>query len=168
MTQDRAQLPPTDVCLLLRAHAEQRWLGREVEPLLDELQRGRPLPAHERMAAIAYLEVVWMEACRRALQSDGALAALPPSPAHARAAEASARRLESQARRYHDAVRRLRLSLVERVATLIATADGGFTGEPVADPRSLQDARHEADCIRSGRWRPGLTYSRIRRTPTAP
>lgn len=160
MTDHRTQPPPTDVCLLLRAHAEQHWLTREVQPLLSELRHGRPLPEGERGAALAYMEAVWMEACRRALESDHALAALPDHGAPAGG-------LDEQARRYHGAVRALRLNLVERVAAVIAAADDAFTGEPTGDALSLQAARHEADCIRSGRWRPGLTYSRIRRTPTA-
>ncbi|HXW58889.1 MAG TPA: hypothetical protein VEJ23_05365 [Solirubrobacteraceae bacterium] len=160
MTDHPPEPPPNEVCLLLRAHAEHRWLTREVEPLLRDLEDGSRPPDHERATALAYLEALWIEACRRALQSDRALAALP-----GRGADAGG--LDEQARRYHGAVRALRLSLVERVAALIAAADDRFTGEVTGDVLSREAARHEADCIRSGRWRPGLTYSRIRRTPTA-
>jgi hypothetical protein len=170
MTDHRAQPPPTDACLLLRAHAEQHWLMREVEPLLRELEPCRPLRAGrrsagalsegERAAALAYLEALWMEACRRALESDRALAALPGPGTRAGG-------LDEQARRYHGAVRALRLSLLERVSALIAADDDALTGEPTADALSHEAARHEADCVRSGQWHPGSTCSRTRRTPTA-
>ena len=40
----RQHPPPTDVCLLLRAHAEQRWLSREVHPLLPSSGTAAALP----------------------------------------------------------------------------------------------------------------------------
>ncbi len=162
-----AALPPPDVCVLLRTHAEQHWLTREVVPLLRELQHGDPLPEEELGAPLAYLEALWIEACRRALETDAAFAELAPASTPRDRAHAPQDSLQDQARRYHGAVRALRLGLADQVARLIATADLDFTGEPIADVLSREAARHEADCIRSGRWRPGLTYSRIRRTPTA-
>jgi hypothetical protein len=160
MIDNPDRTPPADVCAVLRAHAEQRWLTREVAPLLSELGRAGSMADEERGPALAYLEAVWIEACRRALQTDAALARLA-SPGEAKGA------LHAQACRYHRAVHALRLGLVDRVAAVIATAEIGLSGEPTADVLSREAARHEADCIRSGRWRPGLTYSRIRRTPTA-
>jgi hypothetical protein len=159
VTDHPQHLPPSDVCLLLRSHAEQRWLGREVVPLVRELEDGDPPGEEELGIALAYLEVVWIEAFQRAIETEAA-AALLDAPG---APEGT---LCHKARAHHAAVRALRDRLADHVARLIAEADLDLTGEPIADALSHQAARHEADCIRSGRWRPGLTSSRIRRTPT--
>ena len=44
MTHDPEPSPPSDVCLLLRAHAEQRWLSLEVGPVLRQLRAARRAP----------------------------------------------------------------------------------------------------------------------------
>ena len=62
--------PPSDICLLLRAHAEQRWLCHEVLPVLRQLERGDSLPEEQLGAALAYLEVLWIEASQRAAETD--------------------------------------------------------------------------------------------------
>jgi hypothetical protein len=112
--------PPADVCLLLRAHAEQRWLSREVVPVLRQLESVDELPEEQLGAALAYLEVTWLEASRHAAEADAALAALEG------AAAGALQTLSEKARRYHAAVRHLREAVGRRVARLIAApCEGG-------------------------------------------
>lgn len=115
--------PPSDVCLLLRAHAEQRWLRREVVPVLRQLELPHELPEEQIGAALAYLELTWLDAGRLAVETDAALAALDE---HAPADST----LPSNARRYHAAVRFLREAVARRVAELIAPAPCEQTWEP--------------------------------------
>lgn len=88
-----ASLPPRDIALLLRAHSEQRWLSREVIPVVRQIETGERLPEEQLPAAIAYLEVIWAEALALARAADTALHALdtpaeasceppPAAPAH--------------------------------------------------------------------------------------
>jgi hypothetical protein len=131
MTHDSNPSPPSDVCLLLRAHAEQRWLNLELAPVLHQLQQPDFLPEEQLGAALAYLEVLWIEASQRAAETDTVYAQLEASqsttvthtdtaPADASAAEDDLT-LPSYARRYHAAVRTLRDVLGRQVASLIAT-----------------------------------------------
>jgi hypothetical protein len=106
--------PPADVCLLLRSHAEARWLSAEMVPVLRELERD-DLPPEQLAAALAYLEVLWIEARGRAAETDGARAELDTTGPGGQQA------LHSNARRYHAAVRRLRTTIDHRVERLIAT-----------------------------------------------
>jgi len=106
--------PPADVCLLLRAHAEQRWLSREVVPVLRQLQTPGELPEEQLGAALAYLEVTWLEAARHAAKTAAAFAALEDAAPSARET------LSAKARRYHAAVRLLREAVGRHVARLIA------------------------------------------------
>src|SRR6202035_4768886 len=62
--------PPPDVSLLLRAHAERRWLSREVVPVLRQIETSSDLPDEQLPAAVAYLEVIWAEALSRAHETD--------------------------------------------------------------------------------------------------
>jgi hypothetical protein len=82
----------------LRAHAEQRWLSREVVPVVRQLETREDLPEEQVGAALAYLEVIWSEASRRAGNTDGACtrldlclsaAADPPLAARARSYRAA-------------------------------------------------------------------------------
>jgi hypothetical protein len=110
--------PPANVCLLLRAHAEARWLSAEVVPVLRELERD-DLPAEQLGAALAYLEVLGIDARGRAAETDAARAdldAIAPPGQHA---------INSDARRYHAAVRRLRTTIYRRLDRLVATPSGG-------------------------------------------
>src|SRR4029077_11051186 len=110
--------PPSDVCLLLRAHAEQRWLSREVVPVLRQLQTPDELPEEQLGAALAYLEVTWLEASRLAAETDAAFAALDDTtPADAEET------LPCKARRYHAAVRFLREAIAGAVSALIVAPD---------------------------------------------
>jgi hypothetical protein len=131
MSHDRDQSPPSDVCLLLRAYAEQRWLSREVVPVLRQLESAE-LPEEQLGAALAYLEVIWLEASRHAAETDAAFAALQDTAPDAEEA------LPSKARRYHAAVRFLREAVGRHVVGLLATPDGvaclsrGANGAPLS------------------------------------
>ena len=107
--------PPSDVCLLLRAHAEQRWLSLEVNPVLRQLQQRDFLPEEQLEASQRAAETdaayAQLEACERAARTDAA-----PQPD-----ADGGRTLPSNARRYRVAVLTLRDVLARQVATLIAT-----------------------------------------------
>jgi hypothetical protein len=132
MTHDQETTPPSDVCLLLRAHAEQRWLSMEVGPVLRQLRQRDGLPEEQLGAALAYLEGLWIEASQRAAETDAAYAEFEASE---RAAKADAARAEpeshdgggwtlpSKARRYRVAVLTLRDVFGRQVAALLAMPD---------------------------------------------
>lgn len=61
-----------DICLLLRAHGEQRWLISEVLPVLREIEQPSSIPEDQLGAALAYLEVLWLDARGRAAETDAA------------------------------------------------------------------------------------------------
>ena len=136
MTLPADQSPPADVCLLLRAHAEARWLSRELVPLVRELEHGRTRECEEDLAsaaAVAYLEVLAIEARHHAAETDAArteLDALAPNADPA---------LHSNARRYHAAVRRLRAAIDRRVQRLLADA-----GDAALDREHAHDAVPDA------------------------
>jgi hypothetical protein len=114
MTQTSDLSPPSDVCLLLRAHAEQRWLSREVVPVLRELEQRDSLSEEQLGAALAYLEVIWIEASLRAAETDATYAELDASSPN------GDRALPGKARRYHAAVHSLREIIARQVAQLLA------------------------------------------------
>jgi hypothetical protein len=114
MPHDPDQSPPSDVCLLLRAYAEQRWLSREVISVVRQLENIDELPEEQLGAALAYLEVTWLEAARHAAETDAAFAALDHDAPDAEEA------LPSKARRYHTAVCALREAVDRRVSILLA------------------------------------------------
>jgi hypothetical protein len=103
---------PPDICLLLRVHAEQRWLASKVVPILRQLEPPGSIAEEDAGAALAYLEVLWLEAGLRASETDAAYAKLEQG------AEASSQIISEKARRYHAAVRRLRETIGRRVARL--------------------------------------------------
>ncbi|HEY3759849.1 MAG TPA: hypothetical protein VGL37_08810 [Solirubrobacteraceae bacterium] len=106
---------PPDVSLLLRAHAERRWLSREVIPVLRQLESCDELPDEQLPAACAYLEFIWTAALARARETD-----------------AERRRLDergpleqpllAKAHHYHATVCSLREAVARRVALLLAPA----------------------------------------------
>ena len=117
-----AETPQTsDICLLLRAHGEQRWLTYELVPVVRQLEQRESLPEDQLGAALAYLEALWIEARRRAAETDAAHAELEESGS----GEVS---LHEKARRYYAAVRRLRHALARRVQRLL-TAGGEDSDE---------------------------------------
>src|ERR1700684_2451797 len=84
--------PPTDVSLLLRAHAEQRWLSGEVIPVVRQIETRERLPEDQLPAAVAYLEVIWVEALGRARETESARGHLDAEAASKRAFSTRARR----------------------------------------------------------------------------
>jgi hypothetical protein len=115
--------PTSDICLLLRAHAEQRWLCHEVLPVLRQLEQRDTLPEEQLGAALAYLEVLWIEASQRAAETDAAYAELlaweaaPDPPLH------------KKARGYHGAVVRVREAIARHVVTLVSAPSGERRGD---------------------------------------
>jgi hypothetical protein len=114
MTNPPDPSPLSDVCLLLRAHAEQSWLNHEVLPVLRELEQDDSLPQEQLGAAHAYLEVLWIEASQRAAETEAAHADLDAIDA------SGVRALSGKARGYHAAVRALRSHLAQQVALRLA------------------------------------------------
>jgi hypothetical protein len=115
--------PTSDISLLLRAHAEQRWLCHEVLPVLRQLEQRDSLPEEQLGAALAYLEVLWIEASQRAAETDAAYAELlawaaAPDPP-----------LQNKARSYHGAVVRVRDAIARHVATLVSAPSGERRGD---------------------------------------
>jgi hypothetical protein len=101
---------PQDICLLLRVHAEEHWLVNEVLPVVRELEAPCSVPEEQLGAALAYLEVLWLDACTRAAETDAACAMLGPEDCQRDPA------LYERTHRYHAAVRRLRIAVGHRVA----------------------------------------------------
>jgi hypothetical protein len=112
-SRNRKQSPAADVCLLLRAHGESRWLSNELTPVLREIEQRETISDRQLATALAYLEVLWIEAGARARETESArveldaLGSLDPS-------------LYEKALRYHAAVRRLRAAIEVRVCGLLA------------------------------------------------
>jgi hypothetical protein len=128
MTNHPDSHPLFDVCLLLRAHAEQGWLSHELVPVLRQLEHTDFLPEEQLGAALAYLEVLWLEASQRAAETEAAFVELDsihisPNPS-----------LSREARDYHDAVSALRKSVERHVARILARAAQSVPGcGPVRD-----------------------------------
>lgn len=95
---------------MLRAHGEQRWLIFEVLPVLRQIETPGSIPEDQLGAAYAYLEMLWMDARRRARETD-ACAQLNHS------VEKLDQVLYEKASRYHAAVRRLRVAIGLRIAS---------------------------------------------------
>jgi hypothetical protein len=110
--------PPPDVSLLLRAHAERRWLSREVIPVLRQLENCDGLPDEQLPAACAYLEVIWIAALERARETDAERRRLDER-------EPLEQPLLARAHRYHATVRSLREAVARRVAPLLEPSASG-------------------------------------------
>jgi len=111
--EHRSTAPLSDVCLLLRAHAEQRCLNHDVAPFVRKLQQRDHLPEEQLSAALVHLEIIWIKASRRAAETDAAYEDLNAHDV------AGKRALSDQARGYHAAVCALRRSLARRVQELL-------------------------------------------------
>lgn len=103
---------PSDIGLLLRADAEQKWLHREVLPVLRHLEAPEQIPEEEVGAALAYLEAMWDEATARAVETEEAHSCLC---AHSEQDET----LAGPAGRYHAAVKTLRGIVAKRVTPFV-------------------------------------------------
>ncbi len=112
VTNQPATSHPPDICLLLRAHGEQRWLISEVVPVLRQLEQPHAIPDDQRAAALAYLEVLWIDAYLRACDTDAAAEHFHTSEPGRDPV------LHAKAHRYHAAVRRQRNSIARRIARL--------------------------------------------------
>jgi hypothetical protein len=139
MSHELETSPPSDVCLLLRTHAEQRWLSQEVGSVLHQLRQRDSLPEEQLGAALAYLEVLWIEATQRAAETDAAYAEFEACERAAKInnpdTEPDAARpsggwtLPSKARRYRVAVLTLRDVYGRQVAALLAAPCDGAARE---------------------------------------
>lgn len=103
---------PPDICLLLRVHSEQRWLISEVVPVLRQIEQPGAIPDNQLGAALAYLETLWLDARRRASETDAARARLDA------VAGQGDRGLYNKANRFHASVRCLRVAIGDRVGKL--------------------------------------------------
>jgi hypothetical protein len=128
MSDRRNPSHPLDVSLLLRAHAEQRWLGSEVIPVVRQIETPERLPEEQLPAAVAYLEVIWAEAMSRARETESARCNLDEIGLPGQL-------LPIRARCCHAAVRTLREAVARRVAPLISAPPHPVEGTPV-DARS--------------------------------
>jgi hypothetical protein len=123
MTDHHLTSHPPDISLILRAHCEQLWLSSEVVPIVRQLEQRGGIAEDQVGAALAYLEVIWIDACQRAAETDAARAELE------RAGVERDRVLCEKARRYHAAVRRLRVAVASRVATLTGLGSESYEHE---------------------------------------
>jgi len=127
MTDDLMTAHPPDICLILRADGEQRWLISEVVPIVRQLEQPGLIADDQVGAALAYLEVLWLDASRRAAETDSAREQLDREEAQ------PDRTLYDKAMRYHAAVRRLRAALHLRVGALTGLRDSTPASEPIYD-----------------------------------
>lgn len=127
---------PSDIGLLLRAHGEQLWLARQVLPLLRELEQPDAIPEDQLGAALAYLEMLWVDAALRAAETEAALAVLLASDAHGQ------RFLHAEARKYHAAVHAMREGLARRVARFTAPPRPSARPRPPGRARCLPRRSH--------------------------
>jgi hypothetical protein len=104
--------PQPDVSLLLRAHAEQRMLSREVIPVVRQIETRERLPEEQLPAALAYLEVTWADCRRRAAETDRARRLLEGPGGRELP-------LWAKACRYHTVLVALREAVARRVAALL-------------------------------------------------
>jgi hypothetical protein len=148
--------PTSDICLLLRAYAEQRWLSHELVPVLRELEQLPTLAEEQLGAALAYLEVLWIEASQRAAETDAAYAVLQAASLY------ETPPLGRKASSYHDAVLKLREALARHVAALLAVPSERNITPGRSNPRQ-EDRIRSAGCLPRA-----STSSRIQPIPTAP
>lgn len=113
-----------DICLLLRAHSEQRWLLDEVLPVLRELEQPQLLPEDQLGAAFAYLEALAIEAHCRAAGTERALSELRHEGHRADP------QLLARALHHHAAVSLLRERTMSRIHELLALGCDSYLHEP--------------------------------------
>jgi hypothetical protein len=120
VTDNSLNSHPPDICLILRSHGEQLWLTAEVLPIVRQLEQDGAIPEDQVGAALAYLEMTWLDAGARAADTDAARAELDRARAeHDRPRAEHDRVLSEKACRYHAAVRRLRAAVAYRVTELL-------------------------------------------------
>jgi hypothetical protein len=124
MTNQTVTSHPPDICVLLHADGEQRWLTSELVPVLRQLEHPDSIPEDQQGAAVAYLEVLWLDAQLRAADTDAAHAKLEATNPN------GDRLLHEKAHRYHAAVRRQRSAIARRIATLARSRERSGAHEP--------------------------------------
>jgi hypothetical protein len=118
MNENHQLSHPQDICLLLRAHGEQRWIISELLPVLRQVETPGAIPEDQLGAALAYLELLSLDARLRARETDAAHANLRPDEVE------HDQVLYEKAHRYHAAVCRLRRSVERRIAACTRLPDG--------------------------------------------
>jgi hypothetical protein len=108
---------------MLRAHAELRCLSREVIPVLRQVETRDGLPEGQLGAAMAYLEVTWLEAQQRAAETDCAHRGLAAGADRTGPQDPDDERLYSGACRYYDAVKVLRAAVTRRVKPVLSACE---------------------------------------------
>lgn len=137
-------IAPADIGLMLRAHAELSCLRLEVIPVLRQIETRSGLPDEQLGAALAYLEVTWMHARRRAQETDTAREVLLATSGGETLCEQDAP-VQNDACRYHEAVIDLRDIVAMRIAPLLASPDSDLEMQAAAQPaRSPAPGRHPA------------------------
>jgi hypothetical protein len=109
---------PQDICLLLRTHGEQRWLLSELLPVLRQVETPGAVPEDQLGAALAYLELLWLDATRRARETDAAYANLRDDDIQ------HDQLLYEKARRYHAALCRMRTTIERRLIACTRLPNG--------------------------------------------
>lgn len=123
---DRVEELPADVSLMLRAHMELRCLSREVIPVLRQVETRDGLPEEQLGAAMAYLEVMWMEARSRAVETDDAHRELLAARADEAPLESHDADLHGGACRYYNAVKVLRDTVCTRILCALSAEESGL------------------------------------------
>jgi hypothetical protein len=145
-----------DACLLLRSHFEELWLRSQVLPVVRQLEDPESIPEDQLGAALAYLELLWIDAARRSGETEAAFRELlfdaPTADPGVRA----------QARRMHASVRIVREVLAGRVARI--------TAPPAEEEDECEPAAARPDRIRCGAdgtsLRPAGALDALRRSPS--
>ncbi len=113
MSRDSDNSNSSDIRLMLHCHCEQLWLSTQVVPIMRQLEQRGAIPEDQLGAALAYLEVLWIDASRRAAATDSAFAEVASANGYDGV-------LRADARRYHAAVCTLRELLAAHVSRLTA------------------------------------------------
>ncbi len=136
---------PSDICLMLRAHGEQFWLTSQVLPVLERIEDRDASGDGDDGPALAFLEMLWVDARRRAAETDAAFKDMLCSPLSGAPGDSFVQvprdaagvygttgwRFQADAQRYHAAVCELRSELRRRVERLLA-APGDHAHERAA------------------------------------
>jgi hypothetical protein len=124
---------PSDICVMLRAHGEQFWLTSQVIPVLERVEQRDPFDEDDH-PALAFLEMLWVDARRRATETDAAFKDMLASPLSGAPGDSfqepsagviggygtTGWPFQAEAGRYHAAVCALRSDVRTRVERLLA------------------------------------------------
>jgi hypothetical protein len=154
MYDQPAHRAAADICLLLRSHFEELWLRLQVLPVVAQLESQESIPEDQLGAALAYLELLWIDAARRAGETEAAYRELLFD------APVTDPRVRAQARHLHASVRIVREQLAHRVTRLTALG--------VALPHEAAATRPDrVPCGADGTTlRPAVALDSLRRGPS--